>query len=66
MTKTKPPKLPKVGASVSFKRRTGATATGRISGSDMKPNGLWVAVNTAARGKNPQITSVRPSQLTYL
>jgi hypothetical protein len=64
---TKPKiKLPKVGAAVAFTRRNGERVEGRISGSDEKANGLWVAVNTAPRGKNPTITGVRPSKLTYL
>lgn len=62
-TKTK---LPKIGALVAFIRRNGVRVEGRIAGSDQKANGLWVAVNTAERGKNAKITSIRVSQLAYL
>jgi hypothetical protein len=59
---TKTPKL-KIGTKVTFTRRNGAQATGRVSGTDDLPNGRWVAVNTAPLRANPQVTKLRQSQL---
>lgn len=53
----------KLGTKVSFIRRNGQKATGRVAGTDKTTRGEWVAVNTAALGKNPCITKKRPSQL---
>lgn len=53
----------KNGQTVSFIRRNGVKATGRVCGTDHSV-GTWIAVNTAEKGKNPQITKLRPSQLT--
>lgn len=53
----------KIGTKVSFTRRNGEKATGRVAGTDQTYRGEWVAVNTAPLGKNPSITKKRPSQL---
>jgi hypothetical protein len=53
----------KIGTVVTFVRRNGQKATGRVAGTDQTDRGEWVAVNTAAKGKNPNITKKRPSQL---
>lgn len=62
-TKTK---FMKIGTPVSFIRRNGQTAHGRVAGSDDTLNGRWVSVNTAEKGHNPDITKKRESQLTRL
>lgn len=59
-------KKPKIGARVRFKRKNGDVAEGRIDGTDEKGNGAWVGVNTAPKGKNREVTFVRPSQLEYI
>lgn len=70
MSSTKKPAAPakklKIGALVRFTRRNGETAEGRISGTDDLPNGRWVSVNTAPKGKNPDVTRVRPSELEFI
>ena len=53
----------KIGTVVTFIRRNGQKATGRVAGTDQTDRGEWVAVNTAEKGKNPNITKKRPSQL---
>lgn len=59
-------KFPKIGRTVEFTRRNGEFARGRIHGVDDRPNGRWVAVNTAEKRHEPQITNVRESQLNYV
>lgn len=59
-------KFPKIGRTVEFTRRNGEVARGRIHGTDDRPNGRWVAVNTAEKRQNPTITNVRESQLTFV
>jgi hypothetical protein len=54
----------KIGAQVRFQRRNGELATGRVAGSDRRVNGVWVSVNTARKGQNAKLTSVRPVNLT--
>lgn len=56
----------KVGDVVTWQRVTRdgpVAARGRVAGSDLKANGVWVAVNTAAKGKNPQIIRVQQARL---
>ena len=65
---TKQKKLPikflfKVGDDVRWVRRNGEAARGRVAGSDRKANGVWVAVNLAPKGKNPQIIRVQQARL---
>lgn len=64
---TKTPKF-KVGTRVSFYRKNGAYAEGRVDGTDMREDGknVWVAVNTAPPRQNRIITKLRPTQLTRL
>ena len=64
-TKTKP-KTFKIGTRVSFIRRNGHSAEGRVAGTDDECNGTWISVNTAGRGQNARLTSLRPSQLTRI
>lgn len=54
----------KNGATVVWTRRNGTKAKGRVAGYDETPKGVWVAVNTADKGKNPVVTKVRPSLLS--
>jgi hypothetical protein len=56
-------KFMKIGTHVEFIRRNGMRATGRVARTDDKANGRWVAVNTAAKGKNPEVTYVRESKI---
>jgi hypothetical protein len=56
----------KLGRRVQFTRRNGETATGSIVGTDDTSKGRWVAVNTAKKGKNPEVTKVRQSMLMFL
>lgn len=54
----------KVGTKVSFTRRNGQAATGRVH-SDLRvtSKGNWLAVNIGDK-KTPQIVQVRPSMLS--
>ena len=63
----------KAGSGVSFQRRNGAKAAGRIQGLTKKANGLWVTVYTGTSKRAPapavapaDFTNVRPSELTYI
>lgn len=52
------------GTPVSFKRRNGKKATGKVYGTYDAANGFWVQVNTAAPRQPAEITNVRLSELS--
>lgn len=57
--------LTRLGTKVSFVRRNGLRATGKVTDHRHLQNGLWVDVDSNSdRKRNPAITTVRPSQLS--
>jgi hypothetical protein len=55
----------KIGKKVAFQRRNGQRAVGKVTAVDTgTANGDWVTVNTAEPRKAPQLTKLRPSQLS--
>jgi len=56
--------LPKIGTRVSFTRRNGDFAVGKVhDNDDTGASGPWVAVNIGDK-KKPHMVNVRPTQLT--
>ena len=64
--KTVKPKPLKLGTKVRWTRLNGKIAEGRVDGFDDKANGRWVAVNTAPKGQNREITEVQQGRLTVI
>ncbi len=56
-------KFLKVGLRVSCPHPSGKRYEGRVDGSDVRSNGVWVAVNIAPKGQNRVLRHFRPSQL---
>jgi hypothetical protein len=65
-SKTPKRKFLKIGTRVKWTDNRGTPREGRVAGTDVKTNGPWVAVNRAAKGKNPDITRVQQSRLTVV
>lgn len=64
MSKKPVPKAIAIGKTVKWTDNQGRARTGRVTGRDIKSNGPWVAINTAAKGKNAVIVCVQQSRLT--
>ena len=59
----------KIGQRVKFTRQVkgaGVPAEGRVAGTDVRSNGPWVSVNTAPKGANANLVSLRPVRLTKI
>jgi hypothetical protein len=57
----------KIGTPVSFTRRNGRTAIGKVAGKPWTGDrGEWIPVNTSLVKGKPEITQLRPSQLVKL
>lgn len=53
----------KVGTKVTWTRKSGEKASGKVVGVEDRANGRWVTVNTAEPRKPQELAYVRESQL---